>query len=155
MKTIILAGLLALTSFGASAQSQASRWYPLSNSMFVLDSMNNEKVMLSASVDSRTSDVIIRILDVSGSVCKSGIFTEPESFPPYKINGQLVKIVQMCINGNLLIAPRTPEGIAYFHDQINSGGLVTIETNLGPVLTFQGALTSSSRQKLLASRRAM
>lgn len=152
MKRIIIPIILMIISSTALAQSQ---WFPLSSSMFVMRSMKNEKVLLSAGIDTRTNDVTFRILDLSGSLCKAGVTSDAEVFPAMKINGKYVRVLSMCINGSQLIAPETTDGNRYFKDQIESGNLVTIETNMGPILSFKGAPPTDLRTKLLTSKNAM
>jgi len=157
MKAIVLAALLlaALSSIDL-AQAQTEKWFPLSNDMYVMTTKDNDKIMLSAGIDTRDNEVSFRILDLTGSACKDGVVSKPESLPPYKINGKYIRILSMCINGTHLVSPETPEGRIYLHDQIMSGNVIIIETNMGiPILHFQGELPQSFMEKLKAANRAM
>ena len=156
MKTIVLAALLAALSSIDLAQAQTEKWYPLSNDMYVMDTKDNDKIMLSAGIDTRDNEVSFRILDLTGSTCKDGVVSKHESLPPYKINGKYIRILSICLNGSQLVAPETPEGQIYLHDQIMSGNIITIETNMGtPILHFKGALPLSLLKKLKKANSAM
>ena len=158
MKSMILAVLLVASSSIDLAQAQTTKWIPLSNSMYVMQTNDDDHIHLMASIDSRDNKLSFSIMDLTGTVCKEdGSVTEPEKFPPIKINGKYVRVLSMCINGSRLIAPETPDGRIYFHDQIQSGKLVTIEIYLGPspILHFEGALPSDLLKKLLESENAM
>jgi hypothetical protein len=155
MKIIVLAALLAAISSIDLAQAQTAKWFPMSNDMYVMRTRDNDKILLTAGIDTRDNEVSFRILDLTGSTCKDGVFSEPETLPPFKINGKYVRILSSCINGSQLVAPETPEGRRYFHDQIMSGNIITIETNMGPILYFKGALPPYLLKKLMESKDAM
>lgn len=153
MKTNVAAMMLVLISSTAFA-ALPGKWLPLSSSMFVLRSHNDEKIMLSAGLDARSNDVAFRILDLSGILCKPGV-SKPLSIPPISINGKHVRVMSVCINGSQLISPETPEGTKYFSDLVNSGEQITIETGLGPNFGFKGAPPTDLRSKLLSAKTAM
>lgn len=155
MKTIMLAVLLFAISSIDLVQAQTEKWFPLSNVMYVMKTKDNDKVMLTASIDSRDNEVSFRILDLTGSACKDGAYGEPETLPPYKINGKYIRILSMCINGSQVIAPETPEGRRFLQDQVMSGNMISIQTNMGPTLHFKGAFPTDMLKKLKNAENAM
>jgi len=155
MKAIILATLLAAITSIDLAEAQTAKWFPMSNDMYVMRTEDNDKIFLTASLDARDNKLSFRILDLTGSACEDGVISEPEKLPPYKINGKYVRIISMCINGSQLVAPETPDGRRYIHDQIMSGNIISIETNMGPTLHFKGAFPPDLLKKLMESKNAM
>lgn len=154
MKTIVLVVLLAAISSINLAQAQTVKWFPLSNDVYVMKTKDADNIVLYAGLDT-DNELSFRILDLTESACKDGVISEPESLPSYKINGKYVRILSACINGSQLVTPETPEGRRFFYDQIMSGNMVTIETNIGPTLHFKGALPPGLIKKLKESNNAM
>jgi hypothetical protein len=155
MNKIMLAVILATTFTLNLAQARAESWTPLSSSMYVLRTADDEKIVLTAGLDNRNNKIIFRLLDMSGDACQEGDISDPEPLPPIKINGKYVRILSMCINGNQIEMPQTSEGRKYLYDQVMSGKSVTIETKLTPVLHFQGRLPRSAIRALMESNGAM
>ena len=62
----------------------------------------------------------------------------------------------MCLNGSQIVSPETPQGRIYLYDQIMSGNVINIETNMGtPVLHFKGEFPPSFVEKLKEANGAM
>ncbi len=136
------------------APAKKSKWLPLSSSMFVLPSENNDRVMMSAAIDTRNNQMGFRILDLSGRMCKANSYTAPDGYPAVKINGKYVQMEAICINGSQLISPKTELGRQYLKEQVESGQL-TIDTSMGPILEFRGVPPADLQEKLQAAQGAM
>jgi hypothetical protein len=155
MKTFVLAALLAAISSIDLAQAQTTKWFPLSNSMYVMKTKDNDKIVLTAGLDTRDNEVSFRVLDLTEFTCKNGVFSKPENVSPFRINGKYIRMLSMCINGSQYVAPETPEGRRYFHVEVMSGNMITIETNMNQKLRFKGIFPPDFLKKLMESENAM
>ena len=136
------------------APTKKKKWLPLSSSMFVLPSEDNEQVMMSAAFDTRNKQVGFRILDISGTMCKPHAYSTPDGYPAVKINGKYVEMESICINGSQLISPKTELGRQYLKEQVESGN-VAIDTRMGPMLQFSGVPPSNLQEMLQAPKDAI
>jgi hypothetical protein len=142
MKTFVLAALLAAISSIDLAQAQTTKWFPLSNSMYVMKTKDNDKIVLTAGLDTRDNEVSFRVLDLTEFTCKNGVFSKPENVSPFRINGKYIRMLSMCINGSQYV-------------EVMSGNMITIETNMNQKLRFKGIFPPDFLKKLMESENAM
>ncbi|MCS3835534.1 hypothetical protein HNR03_000114 [Pseudomonas sp. JAI111] len=144
--------IFALTS-ALSLCAQANQWRQFTSTMYVLDPVENQQVVAMASLF-EGEEIVMNLVDMSGSFCKEGQNSAVRPAGPYKVNGTNVKFVQACINGKRILSPETVKGKAFLAKAITAGP-ATVEIEGSTLLHFSSEDFQSAKKAMVDTNSAL
>lgn len=149
MRTLFVFALASTLSLSA----QANQWRQFTPTMYVLDPVEDKQVVAMASLFD-AEQIIMNLVDYSGSRCKEGQNTAVSPAGPYKVNGTNVKFVQGCLGGKRVLSPETDKGKAFLASAIINGP-ATVEIEGGMVLHFVTEDFESAKKAMIDTNSAL
>jgi hypothetical protein len=151
MKKILISIFLSASATEALAQSAAAEtapWFPITSAMYALSPLEDKKIALSASIDTNTHLVAIKLIDFGGAYCAVRETSAPSSISPISVDGQFLKFTRGCINGTGIVQPESEQGKKFLLDKVQSEKPFLIDAGANGTLPFASRNFSSVIKKL-------
>ena len=124
-------------------------WVKMPGDMYWLESSNTPNVFLMGNKDVNTNKIMISILSLNHENCKEdGTTSDLGNNRAYKINGRLLRVHGLCLNGSEVQVPNSYEEKDYLVSLANVGQPILVETDNSTMLSFESSGFASVRNNL-------